>query len=71
MYVTSPAVSVEYITNSVPSVEKQNVIRIMVITRTGAYILGVRQIIISVARVIHTTPRLQKNPFRLSPNTSE
>jgi hypothetical protein len=49
---------VGYAANSVPSVAKQNAMRIMEITRTGAYIIGVRKIIIPMARGIYTMLRL-------------
>jgi hypothetical protein len=68
---TSPTFSVGYAANSVPSVAKQNAVRIIAIKRTVVCTIVVLKMITPMTRGRHAIPRLYKNPLRLSPDTSE
>ena len=56
--ITSPTFSVGYAANSVPSVAKQNAVSIMAITRTGAFTIGVLNMITPTESGRHAMPRL-------------
>ena len=56
--ITSPAVSVGYAANNVPSIAKQNAVRIIEITRIGAFNIRVSKIKWPTASGKHAMPRL-------------